>query len=212
MRNSTKAGTAHSARGLRITGGTLTGRRLRTPRSGLRPSSDRVRESLFARIPLLADCAVLDLYAGSGALGIEALSRGARTLVAVDRANGSLSVLRENFASLGLDRAVRIFGCDVVAALHRLSAEKESFDLVLLDPPYASGEAERALTALAGSDLLAADALVVLERARRSTCPQVEGLALLDERRYGETVITRFQRVAGVVSPGEHHTGKGLPG
>jgi 16S rRNA (guanine966-N2)-methyltransferase len=178
---------------MRVTGGSLAGRRLRVPRRGVRPTADRVRESLFARLGDLSGARVLDLYAGSGALGIEALSRGADALVAVERARACLEVLHSNFRALGVEEQVRVVAGDAVAALPRLAAEAWHFDLVLLDPPYRSREASRALAALARSALLAPAARVVLERGRRDPVEVPAGLALRDERRYGETVIARLE-------------------
>jgi 16S rRNA (guanine966-N2)-methyltransferase len=178
---------------MRVTGGRLAGRRLRAPREGVRPTADRVREALFARIDP-EGAAVLDLYAGSGALGIEALSRGAASVVFVERARRCAAVLRENLAALELAERAEVVASEAVAAVARLSGEGRRFDLVLLDPPYASDEAARALAALARSELLPEQAMVVLESSRRRPAPVVEGWLRLDERRYGETLITRFRR------------------
>jgi 16S rRNA (guanine966-N2)-methyltransferase len=177
---------------LRVTGGRLAGRRLRAPRGGLRPTGDRVRESLFARLGDLEGAAVLDLFAGTGALGIEALSRGAASLVSVERARGAVAVLRANVAALRLNSSTRVMAEDAVDAVRRLGRAGMRFELVLADPPYASGEAQRALEVLVEAEVLAEGAVVVLERSRSHPPPLVAGLALLDERRYGNTVITRF--------------------
>jgi 16S rRNA (guanine(966)-N(2))-methyltransferase RsmD len=178
---------------MRVTGGELRGRRLRAPRVGARPTADRVREALFARIDP-AGAAVLDLYAGSGALGIEALSRGAARVVFVERAARCAAVLRENLAALGLSARAEVVGADALAAVGRLAAEGRRFDLVLLDPPYASEEASRALERLARSELLPEGAMVVVESSRRRPPAAVEGLERIDERRYGDTLVTRFRR------------------
>ncbi|MFQ5417807.1 MAG: 16S rRNA (guanine(966)-N(2))-methyltransferase RsmD [Myxococcota bacterium] len=178
--------------GLRITGGRLSGRKLRTPRAGARPTADRVRESLFARLGDLEGADVLDCYAGSGALGIEALSRGARSLVCIERARGTAAILAKNLELLGLDSSSRVIRDEVTAALPRLGRARERFDLVLMDPPYASKEAPEALAALVRAGVLAVGATVVLERGRSHPVPDVEGLSPLDERRYGDTVISRF--------------------
>ena len=177
---------------LRVTGGQFAGRRLRAPRGGLRPTADRVRESLFARLGDLEGAAVLDLFAGTGALGIEALSRGAASLVSVERARGAVAALRANVAALQLQFSTRVLVEDVAGAVRRLGRAGERFDLVLADPPYASGEAQGALEALVEAEVLAAGAVVVLERGSGHPSPSAAGLALLDERRYGDTVITRF--------------------
>jgi 16S rRNA (guanine966-N2)-methyltransferase len=165
-----------------------------------------VREALFARLGDLSGRAVLDLYAGSGALGIEALSRGADSLVSVDRSAAALRCIRENLASLGASERAAAQRGDVPAVLRRLARGRQRFDLVLIDPPYASQEAGRALTALVAAGVLAPDATVVLERGRRHPSPEIEGVTLLDERRYGDTVIVQYrvsEPIAGDVERGD---------
>src|SRR5262245_9255185 len=116
---------------MRVTGGRLGGRHLVAPPSGVRPTADRVREALFARLSDLDGACVLDLYAGTGALGIEALSRGAARAVFVDRSDASLSALRRNLRTLDLEARARVVRGDVRAALRRLAGEAMRFDLVL---------------------------------------------------------------------------------
>ena len=173
----------------------MSGRRFRVPRSEVRPTSDRVREALFGRLGNLEGVRVLDLYAGSGALGIEAISRGAVEATFVEREARTLVVLRANLAALGIDPIASVAPGDVPAVVRRLGRAKERFDLVLIDPPYASEEPTRAFEALVGTAVLAPGAMVVLERDRRHPSPQVEELSAVDERRYGDTVVARF--VAG---------------
>jgi 16S rRNA (guanine966-N2)-methyltransferase len=151
-----------------------------------------VRVALFARLGDLEGARVLDLYAGTGALGIEALSRGAQQVVFIERASRSVAVLRANLATLGLTSDARIVASDAVRGVHRLGREGARFDLALLDPPYAAGEAGRALAALVAAGVLAPGAVVVVESGRRHPVPTVAGLARIDERRYGDTVITRL--------------------
>ena len=149
---------------MRVTGGALGGRRLRAPARGpVRPTADRVREALFARLGGLAGARVLDLYAGSGALGIEALSRGAVSAHFVERAAPVLQVLRANLEALALAQAARVLRGDACSVVRRLARDGTQFDLVLVDPPYASSEASRALRALAESGILAPGAVVVVE-------------------------------------------------
>ena len=176
---------------MRVTGGTFGGRVLRAPARGLRPTSDRVRESLFARLDV-AGAAVLDLYAGSGALGIEAYSRGAESVVFVEKAQRCVAAVRANLAALGIGDAATVLADDVGNAIRRLSAAGTTFDLVLLDPPYASDEAARSLEAVAAGRVVEKEGLVVLEAPRRHPLPSADGLDLLDERRYGDTVVARF--------------------
>ncbi len=176
---------------MRITGGRLAGRRLRVPRADVRPTADRVRESLFARLGDLEGRRVLDLFAGSGALGFEALSRGAASVVFVDFSQKVIDTLRENAAALRVSDAVVLQRGEASAVLGRLTGTPP-FDLVFLDPPYAGAGLAAALRALAESPLLAPDALVVAESDRRHPPAPIEGLAAIDERRYGDTLITWF--------------------
>jgi len=178
-----------------VTGGHLSGRRFRAPGGEVRPTSDRVREALFGRLGDLDGARVLDLYAGSGALGIEAISRGAAEATFVERESQTLEVLRANLAALGIDSIASVAPGDVPAVIRRLGRAKKRFDLVLIDPPYASEEPTRAFEALVGSAVLSAGSMVVLERDKRHPSPNVEGLSAVDERRYGDTVVARF--VAG---------------
>jgi pantetheine-phosphate adenylyltransferase/16S rRNA (guanine(966)-N(2))-methyltransferase RsmD len=182
---------------VRITGGTLRGRRIRVPRgSAVRPTAERVREALFAWLGDLSEAHVLDLFAGSGALGIEALSRGAADAVFVERSAAVAGILRANLEGLGLAERSRVMRADAGAAIRRLGAAERPFELVLVDPPYADTEAAaRALRALVTSGILAPRAVVVLETSRRTPPPFVEGLGALDERRYGDTVVHLLQRL-----------------
>jgi len=174
---------------MRVTGGTLGGRKLVAPPNGVRPTADRVREALFARLSVIDGLSVLDLYAGTGTLGIEALSRGAARAVFVERSNASLAVLRRNLSALALDDRVRIVRGDVRGALRRLAGERLRFDLVFADPPYDDRTIAAPLGLLVSGDLLAPGAIVVVERSRRHPLPEVEGLVSHDTRRYGDTEL-----------------------
>jgi len=185
---------------MRLTGGRWGGRSLRSARGVVRPTSDRVRESIFARLGDLDAASVLDLYAGTGALGLEALSRGAGSLVCVERAPQCLAALRANVERLGAGAAVEVISGDASRALRRLARSGARFDLVFLDPPYASDELERALAGLREHGLLRPGALVVIERSRRHSLPDGHGLEVLDERRHGDTLVTRLVAPDGVNS------------
>lgn len=176
---------------MRITGGRFSGRRLTVPRGEVRPTADRVRESLFARLGDLAGKHVLDPLAGSGALGFEALSRGAARVVFADRSPAVLATLRDNAARLEVLDVIELRRGDACAVIRRL-AGSPTFDLVFLDPPYEGDRLAAALRALADGRLLATDALVVTESDRRHPPGPIEGLASIDERRYGDTLITWF--------------------
>ncbi len=181
--------------GLRVTGGSFGGRRLKVPSRNARPTSDRVRESLFARLTDLEGARVLDVFAGSGALGIEALSRGADSAIFLEQAAHCTEVLRDNLRSLGLESRTTVVRGDALRGIVRLGREGRSFDLVLLDPPYQGDHAELALQVLVEARVVAEGAMVVVERSRRHALPLAAGLELLDERRYGETLISRYQPV-----------------
>jgi len=172
---------------VRVIAGTHGGRRLIAPPGDTtRPTSDRVREALFSVLgPSVQGAHVLDLFAGSGALGIEALSRGAATAVFVDRAPKAVEAIRANLAALGIEADVRLM--EARAWLRTASARAEAYDLVFLDPPYRrAGELGRELSE-GLCTVLASAARVVTESDRRD--PLELGLPLSDERRYGDTVI-----------------------
>lgn len=178
---------------LRINSGKLKGRRLETLRgSAVRPTADRVREALFNILgskPVGAT--VLDLFCGSGALGVEAISRGARQAVFVDNNIAVLAMLRKNLARCGLDSGTRVVGCDIAADLTLAAKPGITFDLIFMDPPYRGGLVQPALSLLVQSALLAPAALVVVEHAPEEMIePLSIGLQLKDRRRYGRTCLT----------------------
>jgi 16S rRNA (guanine966-N2)-methyltransferase len=178
----------------RIISGSAGGRRIDTPRGeATRPTSDRVRESLFGVLQargLLDGAVVLDLFAGSGALGLEAASRGAAEVVLVDSSRQAVDVARRNAAGLGLT-GVRVVHAPVLRHLAVRPADRRPADLALLDPPY--GMAEDALAqVLQALDAghLAPSAVVVVERGTRSPQPRwPEGWAGEGARRYGDTAV-----------------------
>jgi 16S rRNA (guanine966-N2)-methyltransferase len=178
---------------MRVIAGRLGGRRLRPPPdAGVRPTADRVREALFAQLGALEDAHVLDLYAGTGALGIEALSRGASAAVFVERSPASLAVLQDNLGRLGLEAQSRIVRGDALAIVRRLGRAAERFDLVLADPPYALAVGPELLTALLAARIVVPGGTVVIESSRRHPLRPVAGWRVVLERRYGDTVVTRL--------------------
>lgn len=179
----------------RIIAGEHGGRTLATPRGAdTRPTTDRVREAVFSRVEALLDLAgarVLDLYAGSGALGLEAVSRGAGSVLLVEADRRTARVVEANVASLGLQDVARLRVEKVSRVLER-GPDEDVFDLVLLDPPYPLGESElvHALGLLVSRRWLSADALVVVERSARSPEPAwPPGLRPIRSRVYGETAV-----------------------
>jgi 16S rRNA (guanine966-N2)-methyltransferase len=176
----------------RIIAGTHRGRRLQVPAgTGTRPTADRAREGLFSSLLSLVDldgAAVLDLYAGSGALGLEALSRGAGTATLVENDPTALRVLRGNVEDLGLPAAVEDADVRRFLAGSRLT----TYDVVLVDPPY---DVEVAPVLEALLPWVAEDGLVVVERRTRSGAPALpDGLVEERSRRYGEATLWYFRR------------------
>lgn len=183
---------------MRIVAGIAKGRRLQAPPGDdVRPTGDRAREALFSSLqPLLVDAHVLDLYAGSGALGLEAASRGAARVVLVERDRRTLAVLRANVAAVGLS-GVEVVAGEVAAVLAGGALAAHPFDLVLADPPYATpgAEVDAMLTSVVAH--LAPGAEVVVERARREAAPTwPAGFEARDPRRYGAAVLHRARWLA----------------
>ena len=181
---------------MRIISGHLRGRDLGRVPDGVRPTTDRVRESLFSSLGALEGCAVLDLFAGTGALGLEAYSRGADRVVFVERSKGVARALRKRLQRLGLaeEERLRLVVADARRALKRLAEAGEAgFDLVFVDPPYVEGgesEREPILEALFTSGLLDSEAMVVVEGPTRHPLRPLPGIRVVDERRYGDSLLT----------------------
>lgn len=189
---------------MRVIAGTARGRRLATPKDGtVRPTADRVREALFSiltsRRANLAGCRVLDLFAGTGALGIEALSRGAAAAVFVDSRHSSLLLVEKNLALTGLTANGRTVAMDARQALALLARQGTRFDLVFCDPPYRDLELrDQVLVSLGSGELLTADAIVIMEGSARDLVPETVGLLHRDDSRiYGDTAITFFTLSTG---------------
>jgi 16S rRNA (guanine966-N2)-methyltransferase len=182
---------------VRIIAGSFRGHSLKAPGGrGTRPTADRVREALFSILGDVDGLVVLDLFAGSGALGLEALSRGAADATFVEEARPALQALRENVAALELaDRATVLAG-EVATALRRLAGQGRRFGLVFLDPPYARAGAPETLADLVALGLLVPGAWVVVEHASRDAAPDAPPqLERRFERVYGDTTLT-FHRLA----------------
>ena len=179
---------------MRIVGGRLKGRVLQGPGSNaIRPTSDRLRETLFNILAHSYDNPVegaqtLDLFAGTGALGIEALSRGARFALFVDESAKACAIVRANVEALGLSGAARIFRRDA-RKLGADAPEQERFNLVFLDPPYGKGFVPPTLKALRDGGWLGKDALVVIEERADADVDLPEGFVALEKRRFGDTQL-----------------------
>ena len=192
---------------MRITGGSAKGRHLIRPKAGwcfIRPTGDRVREALFSILGNeVTGALVLDLYAGTGALGLEALSRGAETAVFVDQSRRALELIRGNLKSCFPSAKVSLQQLNLsrsesIERLNRKTSGKFIFDIIFLDPPYEKKLAEKTLTMLERETLLKENGLVVAEeRASEELAEQYGTLSLVDRRRYGETGIWLYRRRIG---------------
>jgi len=184
---------------MRVVGGEFRGRRLATPDSNdIRPTADRLRQTLFDILAHsfddpVKDARVLDLFAGTGALGIEALSRGARYALFVEEDAAARALVRRNIEALGLTGRTRIFRRDAT----RLgdAGTMAPFSLVFADPPYGAGLGEKALAAALGGGWLTAGALCVLEERRSAAVADIEGFQLLDRRAAGDSQLLFLKRM-----------------
>jgi len=175
---------------LRVGGGKARGRRLKAPK-GIRPTQGMVKAAIFNIVgPAIEGAHVLDLFAGSGAIGIEALSRGAAEVTFVDREPRGLAILRQNLDALELKDRAHVVRGDVVRWLESSPEAVGRAGLVFLDPPYEDVVLDRALMAL---DRTLSDATVVAEHSRRQTLPSLSRLQLDRQRRYGDTMVTVFR-------------------
>ena len=178
---------------MRVIGGRYKGRRLKTPTwEGLRPTSDKLRETLFNILaPRIEGARVLDGYAGTGAVGIEALSRGAAHVTFVEQNRRAAALVAANLQECGVERGYTIECADVVAALDAHAAA-DAFDLILLDPPYDIGNI--GLTLDAAARRLAGNGLIVLERATRREPPEPGTLRRIRDVKSGDSTLTFFTR------------------
>jgi len=179
---------------VRVIAGALKGRRLAPVKGRIRPTAAKVREAVFNILGLAVDgVRALDLFAGTGALGIEALSRGAAEAVFVEDHPEALKVLRRNLEALDLLGRTTVWPLPVAMALKKVAGRGERFGLAFLDPPYGGGAAAAALSALASLNLLLPGARVVVEHSRRESLPEACGpLERLEVRRYGDTQVAFY--------------------
>jgi 16S rRNA (guanine(966)-N(2))-methyltransferase RsmD len=172
---------------LRVAGGEARGRRLKTPK-GIRPTQGIVKEAIFNLVgPGIAGEHVLDLFAGSGALGIEALSRGAAGVTFVDREPRGLAILRQNLDALDLKARAHVVRGDVVRWVEGSPDQVKQAGFVFMDPPYEDPVLDRALKAI---DREVMGATVVVEHSRRQELPALARLQVDRQRRYGDTIVT----------------------
>jgi 16S rRNA (guanine966-N2)-methyltransferase len=188
---------------MRIISGKAKGRRLVAQKGkAVRPTADRVKESLFNILPRdFSGMTILDLFAGTGNLSIEALSRGAEKAILVDASERSAAVIRENLRRLGLSEHAQVWVLPAARALRSLAKRGETFDVIFLDPPYDQKLVDRSLKLIEQGNLLNANGTVVAEHSVREAVPTSYGsLILNDQRRYGDTLLSFYKHAAKIDS------------
>ena len=181
---------------MRIIGGTARGRRIKAPKgSTIRPTADRVREALFNILPRdLSGKQVLDLFAGSGSLSLEALSRGAATALLVDESTEAAGLIHGNLETLGFTDRARVWTVPAGKAVNRLAGGGHAYDAIFLDPPYDGGWVNRTMALVAEAGILHAGGAAVAEHSVRERVEEKYGeLVRCDRRRYGDTVLSFFE-------------------
>jgi 16S rRNA (guanine(966)-N(2))-methyltransferase RsmD len=178
---------------MRIIGGTSRGRRLLTPwRQSIRPTSDRVKESIFNILgENVEGKVVLDLFAGTGSLGIEALSRGAKRAIFIEKGRQASRLIQKNLLQCGMKERSEILPKDALRAIGILGQRKESFDLILMDPPYQEGLIQKTLTKLGSERIYHEDSILIVEHNRREILPNLMvRWDLIRQRKIGDTIIS----------------------
>lgn len=177
---------------MRVISGSARGRKLKAPEGvTTRPTTDRIKESLFNIIAGdLYDCRFLDLFSGSGSMGIEALSRGAQKAVFVDNNKNSISVINENIRATRFEDKSLVLNLDISSAVSRLGNMGEKFDIIFMDPPYNRGFVESTLTYIIKADILSDDGYVIAEQSQEDKIPQIPGLEVFRVKDYKITKMT----------------------
>ena len=180
--------------GVRVISGSARGLKLNTPGDDrVRPTTDRVKESMFNIIQDgVYDSQVLDLFAGSGALGIEALSRGASQAVFCDNSLDSIKIIKSNIEKARVVDRSQIVSGDFKRCLRDMEAKNQSFDMIFVDPPYYEGLFEEVLDTIRSCKILKKDGIVIVEHDAKRPIGQVEGLEVYKEKKYGITMLTFY--------------------
>lgn len=180
--------------GVRVISGSARGLKLNTPGDDrVRPTTDRVKESMFNIVQdWVYDSQVLDLFAGSGALGIEALSRGASQAVFCDNSLDSIKIIKSNIEKARVVDRSQIVSDDFKRCLRDMEAKNQSFDMIFVDPPYYKGLFEEVLDTIRACKILKKDGIVIVEHDAKRPIGQVEGLEVYKEKKYGITMLTFY--------------------
>jgi len=182
---------------LRVISGSAKGKKLKAP-SGLntRPITDMIKEALFNVLgPRVPDSKMLDLFAGSGSVGVEALSRGAHTVVFVDNSNEAVKVVKENLNNCNFSSKYQVLRSDVFKALGLLQRHDNRFDLIYIDPPFTNERIfNQIMTAIDETDILEPDGIVIIRTPRRKEMPMFNGLHKYRSNNYGESILHYYCR------------------
>ncbi len=182
---------------MRIIGGESKGRAIRLPRGcRIRPTTDRVKGALFNILGSLEGTSFLDLFAGCGNVGLEALSRGAQSLVFVEKDLRLIETIRENLRLFGFEGRAEVIAADAEEGIRRLRKRGELFDLLFADPPYEEGFITHIVTCLAQGELLTENGVVILQHSQREPMEEsvVAELEISDQRRYGDTLLSFLKK------------------
>lgn len=182
---------------MRVISGKNRGTKLQAP-SGIttRPTTDRIKETLFNMMSFdLPQCRFLDLFSGSGAIGIEALSRGSEITVFVEMNQEALKCIEENLTKTKLKDKAIVYGMDIYKAIDMLDQKNQVFDIIFLDPPYHAVDIQKVMTSLSQSSLLHKDGYIVLEQSTEKKIDEIEGLVCKKEKHYKTTTLSFFERI-----------------
>ncbi|MEI6632150.1 MAG: 16S rRNA (guanine(966)-N(2))-methyltransferase RsmD [bacterium] len=180
---------------MRIISGKYKGRIIKMPQ-GIRPTQDKVRKALFDILGDIQGLSFLELFSGSGAVGLDALSRGARQVVFVENNPDCFKTLKNNFTYL-LPTTYYLLPLDAAKAIDKLSKDREKFDIIFLDPPYHKDMSKKILQMLGAYDILPPNGFVVVQHFKKEQLPKESGkLSLIKESRYGDTYLSFYKKVA----------------
>lgn len=182
---------------MRIIGGESRGRAIRLPGGcRIRPTADRIKEALFNILGPVAGNSFIDLFAGCGNIGLEALSRGASRSVFVEKDLRLIKVIRENLDFLGFEGRAEVIAADVETGVRRLRKRVERFDILFADPPYEEGFLAEIESWLEGAELLTENGIIILQHSLREPLkqPLTQPLVMTDQRRYGDTLLSFLEK------------------
>lgn len=179
---------------MRVLTGKLKGRLLKTPKPGLRPTQDKTRKAIFDILgEVIVGSQFLDLFAGSGAVGIEALSCGAGMVWFVENDREAISTLSDNLSGLKISN-YEVIPKDAFSVIEQLAQQKRKFDIIFLDPPYYQDLAKKSLLSLAACDILSPSGLVIIQHFKKDIIPEkTDSLELIKQKKYGDTSVSFYQ-------------------